>query len=56
VKTRQIAIDILRGNGVKVDLGAKHILLGRSGPGLKLWQWIDCLCNYYNFMWIREKN
>jgi hypothetical protein len=56
LKTRQRAIEVLRAHGVKLDLGSKLILLYKTGPGLKLWSMVDCLCNYYGFHWTREQN
>ncbi len=49
------AVRRLRQNRVNVDTQERLVKLGKDGPGIKMWGWIDCLCNYCGFHWVRER-
>jgi hypothetical protein len=55
-KTKVWAIGNLKRNRVNVDSKNKLILLGKTGPGIKMWRMIDCLCNYFGYYWVREQD
>lgn len=56
MEVRKWAMDVLRWNGLHVDTKEKIIFLPRVGPGLKVWGAIDCLCNYFKFRKVRERD
>ncbi|MHA2350720.1 MAG: hypothetical protein ACXADL_13945 [Candidatus Thorarchaeota archaeon] len=50
------AISNLKRNRIQVDSKKKIVILGKKGPGIKMWRMIDCLCNYFGFHWVREQD
>lgn len=52
---RDEAVRNLKRNRVIVDTQERLVKLGKVGPGIKMWRCIDCLCNYWGFHWVRER-